>query len=332
MNWYPWLNPPYREIIARHQAERAHHALLLHALPGMGDEALAWGISRWLICQQRDGLKSCGLCHSCNLMRAGTHPDWHLLTAEKGKATLGVDAVRSLSEKLWQHARQGGAKVVWLPDAGQLTEAAASALLKILEEPPARTWFMLASAQPERLLATLRSRCLRWYLAPPPQVESLRWLQKNSEADLNARNAALRLSGGAPAAALSLLEPGIWQQRQQVCQALSAALSGDIFVLLPVLNQDNAVQRIDWLCQLLMDALKLLQGGGASLSNCDQQVLVLQIASRSTVALLDHSLRQWITCRDRLLHVNAVNRELLLTERLLSGEQAWPAVAGRSIS
>ena len=69
-------------------------------------------------------------------MQAGTHPDYYTLEPEKGKSALGIDAVREVSEKLYEHARLGGAKVVWLKDAALLTEAAANALLKTLEEPP----------------------------------------------------------------------------------------------------------------------------------------------------------------------------------------------------
>ncbi|MTD25419.1 DNA polymerase III subunit delta' [Erwinia sorbitola] len=320
MKWYPWLNHSYRQILSQHQAQRGHHALLIQALPGMGDDALIWGISRWLMCKQPDGVKSCGECHSCQLMLAGTHPDWYRLEAEKGKNSLGIDAVRSVTEKLYHHAQQGGAKVVWLPDAGQLTEAAANALLKTLEEPPKNTWFLLSSREPSRLLPTLRSRCLLWHLAPPGEGQSLQWLQKNSAAALNERTAALRLSAGAPAAALALLDDKIWQQRQRVCEALPAALQGDIMSLLTVLHHDDAARRIGWICSLLVDAVKWQQGGGQYISNPDRQAEVIQIASLLPASAIDASLRQWIICRDRLLNVVAVNRELLLTEQLLSWE------------
>ena len=82
------------------------------------------------MCQQPEGHKSCGKCRGCQLMQAGTHPDYYTLEPEKGKSALGIDAVREVSEKLYEHARLGGAKVVWLNDAALLTEAAANALLK----------------------------------------------------------------------------------------------------------------------------------------------------------------------------------------------------------
>jgi len=332
MNWYPWLNNGYRQIISQHQAQRGHHALLIQSLPGMGADALVWGLSRWLMCRQPDGLKSCGSCHACQLMQAGTHPDWYRLEAEKGKTSLGIDAVRGVTEKLYHHAQQGGAKVVWLPDAGQLTEAAANALLKTLEEPPQNTWFLLNCHEPSRLLPTLRSRCLLWHLAPPDEAQSLNWLEKQGTGDINARISALRLTGGAPAAALALLAEKTWQQRQQLCQALPAAMQGDLLTLLPVLNHDDAVQRIGWICSLLVDAAKWQQGGGDYISNVDHRPLVMHIASLLPASAIDASLRQWLTCRERLLRVVAVNRELLLTEQLLSWEPILqPANAGTSV-
>lgn len=321
MNWYPWLNQPYRQIIGQHQAGRGHHALLIQALPGMGDDALAWGISRWLMCQQRDGVKSCGECHACQLMQAHTHPDWYALEAEKGKSAIGIDAIRHVTEKLYHFAQQGGAKVVWLPEASQLTEAAANALLKTLEEPPKNTWFLLHCEQPAQLLATLRSRCQQFHLAPPDERQSLSWLQKQQQVSEQEGITALRLSGGAPAAAQGLLAEKARTARLALCQALPAALRADMMNLLPVLNHDDAVQRIGWLCALLVDAIKWQQGAGHFIANVDQQHCVSDIAAILPGSALDESLRHWMICRDRLANVVAVNRELLLTDRLLSWEQ-----------
>lgn len=327
MNWYPWLNPVYRQLIGQHQAGRAHHAVLVQALPGMGDAALIWAVSRWLLCQRRDGLKSCGHCHGCQLMMAGTHPDWHRLSAEKGKSALGIDAVRDVNEILFHHAQQGGAKVVWLPDAEQLTEAAANALLKTLEEPPQNSWFFLGSAAPSRLLPTLRSRCLRLHLAPPDEAQSLGWLQKQNAGSHEAMLTALRLSSGAPAAALTLLEKQHWEQRQALCFTLSDALAGDVLTLLPQLNHDNVTERIGWLASLLTDALKWQHSGDRFLANVDQPALITQLAQRLPATALDKSLRQWLLCRERLMHIVAVNRELLLTEQLLNWETLLSPVA-----
>ncbi|AHG22240.1 DNA polymerase III subunit delta' [Chania multitudinisentens RB-25] len=322
MDWYPWLNTSYRQLIGQYAAGRGHHALLLHAAPGNGDEALLYALSRWLLCQQRNGGKSCGECHSCRLMLAGNHPDYHVLALEKGKSSLGIEPIRQVIETLYSHAQQGGAKVVWLPQAELLTEAAANALLKTLEEPPANTFFLLACREPAHLLATLRSRCFYWHLANPDEAFSLQWLNRLSPRNPADCVTALRLHDGAPIAAEQLLQPEHWQQRMALCSVLNTALpQQDMLLLLPALNHDNAAERLHWLSALLVDAMKWQQGAASYVVNQDQQPLIQQLANRLSSTSLQQIVQQWLHCRHQLLNVVGVNRELLLTEQLLGWEQ-----------
>ncbi|KAI3490817.1 hypothetical protein L1887_44979 [Cichorium endivia] len=300
-----------------YQAGRGHHALLIQALPGMGDDALIYAITRFLMCQQPEGHKSCGKCRGCQLMQAGTHPDYYTLEPEKGKSALGIDAVREVSEKLYEHARLGGAKVVWLKDATLLTEAAANALLKTLEEPPVKTWFFLSCRDPGRLLATLRSRCRLHHLAVPQESWALSWLEREVTTSPESALSALRLSSGAPAAALALLQPDVWSERETLCRALDASLnSQDWLSLLPALNSDRAVERLHWLASLLLDALKIQQGA-TLLTNPDALPLVNTLANRLSGKILHAMLHDICQSREQLLTVTGLNRELLLTDQLL---------------
>ncbi|WP_312949088.1 DNA polymerase III subunit delta' [Superficieibacter sp.] len=320
MRWYPWLRPHFESLITGYQAGRGHHALLIHALPGMGADALIYAISRYLMCQQPEGHKSCGKCHSCQLMQAGTHPDYYALAPEKGKSSLGIDAVRDVSEKLYEYARLGGAKVVWIGDATLLTDAAANALLKTLEEPPANTWFLLACREPVRLLATLRSRCRLHHLAPPTEQYALAWLSREVTASQDALLTALRLCGNAPAAALQLLETDAWAARQQLCQSLEATLTRhDWLTLLPVLNHDDVATRLHWLATLMLDAQKVQQHI-TRLTNADSLALVTHLASELSGARLRAIAQDICACREQLLNVTGLNRELTLTDRLLRFE------------
>ncbi|WP_052284456.1 DNA polymerase III subunit delta' [Kluyvera genomosp. 1] len=321
MKWYPWLRPPFEQLTASYQAGRGHHALLIQARAGMGADSLAYAMTRLLMCHNPDGHKSCGQCHSCQLMQAGTHPDYYVLEPEKGKSTLGIDAVRSVSEKLYEHARLGGAKVVWIADAAQLTEAAANALLKTLEEPPKNTWFFLACEEPARLLATLRSRCRSHHLAPPSEQYALAWLEREITSSRDTLLAALRLCDHAPAAALELLGQDTWAAREKLCQALSESLnSGDWLAILPALNHDSVSQRLHWLSSLLLDALKQQQGI-SRLTNADNLALVDQLARTLSASRLQAIVADACVCREQLLSVTGLNRELILTERLLRWEQ-----------
>ncbi|WP_241721753.1 DNA polymerase III subunit delta' [Raoultella sp. HC6] len=320
MKWYPWLRPPFEQLVTSYQAGRGHHALLLQALPGMGGDALLYALCRYLMCRQPEGHKSCGHCHSCQLMQAGTHPDYYTLVPEKGKSALGIDAVRDVNEKLYERSRLGGAKVVWISDAALLTDAAANALLKTLEEPPENTWFFLACQEPARLLATLRSRCRLYHLAPPAESYGLAWLAREVTLEQNALLAALRLSANAPAAALELLEESRWAARQQLIQTLANVLTcGDWLTLLPILNHEQAAVRLHWLASLLLDAQKRQQGISL-VSNPDAWTLISQLAQALPASRLQAIARDVSACREQLLNVVGVNRELLLTERLLRWE------------
>ena len=317
MRWYPWLRPDFEKLVASYQAGRGHHALLIQALPGMGDDALIYALSRYLLCQQPQGHKSCGHCRGCQLMQAGTHPDYYTLAPEKGKNALGIDAVREVTEKLNEHARLGGAKVVWVTDAALLTDAAANALLKTLEEPPAETWFFLATREPERLLATLRSRCRLHYLAPPPEQYAVTWLSREVTMSQDALLAALRLSAGSPGAALALFQGDNWQARETLCQALAYSVpSGDWYSLLAALNHEQAPARLHWLATLLMDALKR-HHGAAQVTNVDVPGLVAELANHLSPSRLQAILGDVCHIREQLMSVTGINRELLITDLLL---------------
>lgn len=321
MRWYPWLRPAFEKLISGYRQGKGHHALLVQAQEGMGADALIYALSRWLMCRQPEENKSCGHCHSCRLMQAGTHPDYRVIAPEKGKTSLGVDAVRDAMEKLYDRSRMGGAKVVWIPETERLTEAAANALLKTLEEPPEECWFFLSCREPERLLATLRSRCFCYHLAPPDETFSVAWLGRENGLSAELHRAALRLCDGAPAAALELLTSERWELRQKLCAGVELALqSGAWLPLLKILNQDNAPEILRWLGSLLLDGIKWQHHAGRWIANVDYTALVAQIAQSAAQPVLQTSLTKLFHCREQLSAISGVNRELLLFEMLLSWE------------
>lgn len=127
----------------------------------------------------------------------------------------------------------------------------------------------------------------------------------------------MRLSSGAPAAALALLQPDVWSERETLCRALDASLnSQDWLSLLPALNSDRAVERLHWLASLLLDALKIQQGA-TLLTNPDALPLVNTLANRLSVKILHAMLHDICQSREQLLTVTGLNRELLLTDQLL---------------
>lgn len=147
------------------------------------------------------------------------------------------------------------------------------------------------------------------------------WLEREVTVSQDAALTALRLSSGAPAAALKLLQKESWAQREQLCKAFSHALdTRDWLSLTSTLNHDQATARLHWLASLLLDALKLQQSA-TLLSNADVWPLVNTLANQLPGAKLRAILHDICACREQLLTVSGLNRELVLTDLLLRIER-----------
>ena len=280
MKWYPWLRPHFEKLIESYQAGRGHHALLIQALPGMGDDALIYAITRFLMCQQPQGHKSCGKCRGCQLMQAGTHPDYYTLEPEKGKSALGIDAVREVSEKLYEHARLSGAKVVWLKDAAQLTEAAANALLKTLEEPPERTVFFLITDQPAALLPTIVSRCRVVRFHPLTEEACQKRLIALGQSPEMAKKKA-RIAEGCVGRALEIDDGQLDLRMELTHNVFSVHHPADALGVVNMYKEDKERQKLvlDTLEIALRDIL-VQQAGGASVADAGYAREALDYASR----------------------------------------------------
>lgn len=128
---------------------------------------------------------------------------------------------------------------------------------------------------------------------------------------------ALRLSAGSPGAALTLIQAESWAHRADFCTALANTVhSGDWYSMLAALNHEQAAVRLHWLATLLTDALKRPYGI-SHFTNADAQALISSIAERLSVAQIQAILGDVCHCRQQLLNVTGVNRELVLTDLIL---------------
>jgi DNA polymerase-3 subunit delta' len=194
---------------------RMHHAWLLAAPPGVGKATLAFRFARRLLAGIPAG-PTLFLDPAHPVFRrvaAGTHAD--LLTVERTwdekkkrfRSEIVVDSVREASEFLRLTPAEGGWRVVVVDGAEDMNRNAANALLKVLEEPPARAVLLLACAAPGRLTPTIRSRCRRLGLAPlapAPMAAALAAYRPDLGEAERARLAAI--AEGSPGRALMLAE------------------------------------------------------------------------------------------------------------------------------
>jgi DNA polymerase III subunit delta' len=112
-----------------------------------------------------------------------------------------IDQIRVLCDRLSFKSYRGGYKVAIIASADLMTENAANALLKTLEEPPPQSLVILCSARPSRLPATIVSRCQRLTIPTPPREAALGWLAAQEAADWGR---VLDFAAGAPLRALEL--------------------------------------------------------------------------------------------------------------------------------
>jgi DNA polymerase III delta' subunit len=186
------------------------HALLLAGPAGVGKTTLALDIAAGLLCVNPDReIRPCRSCRACRALAHGNHPDLHRLAPGGAGSVIGMGGsdqrgVRELIGELALMPVEGGARVAIVESAERMTEDAQSALLKTLEEPPAGTVLILCAEDDERILPTIRSRCVRLRLGPVPVRAIEEILADHDVADAPTAARVGRLSGGRPGVALTL--------------------------------------------------------------------------------------------------------------------------------
>ena len=144
---------------------RLAHAYLFSGPRGAGKEEVARTLAQALNCLENEN-DACGRCDSCRRIAAGNYPDLHWVRPESKGRRIPVEAIREFEQAVNLKAAVARVKVGILVDGECMTEAASNAFLKTLEEPPAQTIMILLTTEPQRLLPTILSRCLRITFGP----------------------------------------------------------------------------------------------------------------------------------------------------------------------
>src|SRR5215472_12527520 len=129
-------------------------------------ESLAATLAKTLNCQQpvrkeQAAIDSCDRCISCQKIDHGNHADVHWVRPESKTRTITIDQMRNLMQEVNLKPAEAEYKVATIVSADRLNVQAGNAFLKTLEEPPARSILILVTTEPQRLLETITSRCLR---------------------------------------------------------------------------------------------------------------------------------------------------------------------------
>lgn len=251
------------------QGGKTAHFYLISGAPGSGRHTLAKLLSAGLQCEGAD--KPCLTCSACRKAMADTHPD--ILTIDDPeKKNVPVDLIRQARADIYIRPNEGKKKIYIFPRAQDMLPPAQNALLKVLEEPPSYGVFLLITDNPEKLLPTIRSRCIQLGLTALPEETLLSALrQRFTDKDAQTLSAAAARSGGFLGQAISMLEEGsdLFEETQKFLEAYaSASALGLTQTLVPMekYKRDRLIPILEQWESLLQQALICRSGGKVLLS------------------------------------------------------------------
>ena len=281
---------PFREILGQPVAveiltravggDRLHHAYRFEGPPGVGKEMAALALARCLVCEQPLSGLACCHCSACRravtfateppqvpqhpdvvLLAKGLYPPSVLGTSNPETSAIGIEQVRRMVlSRIGYSSHEGRALVFIVRDAEDLSQGAANALLKTLEEPPQRVHFVLLTSRPNRLLDTIRSRTLPIRFGALADDVLGRILEQRQIT----APAAIPLAQGSASLLLELAESDQLEARDQFVEAVRRAIAApDLAAGLDHLGKkqeerDELKLQLTWLCARLAAESKTL--------------------------------------------------------------------------
>jgi DNA polymerase-3 subunit delta' len=166
------------------------HSWVFTGPPGSGRSSAAVAFAQALVCPNN----GCGSCNDCNSTKSHGHPDVEVVRTEG--ISIKVEEIRELLTRVAWAPSMGGWRVVVMEDADRLTESAANALLKAIEEPGTRTVWLLCAPTLHDVLPTIRSRCRHLQLRTPSIEAVIQVLIKRDNISPTMADFAARVSQG----------------------------------------------------------------------------------------------------------------------------------------
>ena len=261
---------------------KASHFYLISGPAGSGKRTLAKLLAAALMCEGAH--PPCGTCSGCRKILNGLHPDF-ITVDDPEKKTVPVDLIRKAMADIYIQPNEGKRKIYMIPRGQDMNLSGQNALLKILEEPPPYGAFLLLTDNPERLLPTVRSRCVELPLQPLNETLLRRELESRFPGN-EAIDAAISRSGGYLGQAIQLLE-GNAQLSQQTLDFCSAFAGRNTMTLVQTLVGMEKWKRDQWIPMLqhwtsILEEALASRSGGRAISEQARAIA----ASRSSADIL----------------------------------------------
>ena len=252
MNKLPAWQKKYIDLLSK---DGLHHAYLFFGRGGLGKQLLLSNLSQGILCEDTS-IFPCGECQNCKLFLSQNHPDFHNLSIEEGKKNISIAQVIDLREKIYESSFLGKSKIILISNIESMSRDASDSILKILEEPPKNTFFIMSSNFIHLIPSTIRSRSVEIEIQNPSIEECREWLSESYSENIDL---AIELAENRPFIARDLLELNLLELRSTFIKDISGIIKSgkDIVNISENWNkeQETLPLKIEWMSSILVLSL-----------------------------------------------------------------------------
>jgi len=274
---------------------RIAHAYLFLGPEGVGKKTTALNFAKAINCSSLTEDGPCDACDSCRKIDSRNHPDIFTVEPEKKGGSIKIDRIRELIRKTGFKSYEGRKKVSIIDSADSMTEEAANAILKTLEEPPPESVFILIAENLSYIFPTIRSRSEIIKFYPLGIDEIKRVLLSEYKIDEVKAHILSHLSSGSLGRALRLKETDIFERREMLLESLEKEAFLDLDF--DNLSREELILDLDIILTWYRDIMtaKIGNEDGAFFINIDRADALRKKAGESEEAKIEGVINQIIS-------------------------------------
>lgn len=271
---------------------------------GLGKSESAKLFASALVCENKS-IAPCGSCRQCVEAKAGTNPDIIFFEKPDNKQTIGVEAIRFLTENVIIKPFTASKKVYIIRDGDILTPAAQNALLKTLEEPPEYAVFIIITTNQNIMLPTVLSRSVLIHFPPVPEKVIRSYIEKRFPEAEN-KEFMIKYCEGIPGRADEIMsDENFYALRSSALEILPQLMTKSKISAFAVKkyideNKDSADKILDFWISYLRDMLVISIGARDKIINTDKSEFLIKLSKKLKPKVISSAIDEIFKAKEML--------------------------------